>query len=177
VTRKANGQFSKEHSGNPKGRPPKSTRQSVNSSDLLDKRFSVEIDGMTRELTTEEALQIRTFNAAIGGDRQAMREVVRMIRKRDAYLAKHDPSPEAVPSVTLKFNPDPDNADEALVLLDMASWQPMFEIPTGTDRKVLKLETWIAQAAVSRPNPPKLADDQLGLFKSGVRNADQVRRK
>lgn len=177
MKRGPDGRFPKEHSGNPKGRPRKPKPQAANSNDLLGKRFPVEIDGVPWELNTEEALQIKTFNAAIGGNRPAMREVMRIIRKRDAYLAEHNPHPAAVPSVTLRFSPDPDNVDEALVLLDMASWQPMFEIPTGTDRKILKFETWVAQAALSRPNSPKLKEDELGLFRNAVRNPDQVRWK
>jgi hypothetical protein len=45
--------------------------------------------GGTREVTLEEALQQQTFQKALKGDRKAQREVLKWIRKREAWLAKN----------------------------------------------------------------------------------------
>ena len=42
---------------------------------------------MPREVTVEEALQHRTYQDAIAGSRAARREVLKMIAKREQYLA------------------------------------------------------------------------------------------
>ena len=43
----------------------------------------------SREVTIEEALWYKTYQNAIAGDRSARREVLKMIDKRDKYLAAH----------------------------------------------------------------------------------------
>lgn len=175
MNRGPDGRFPKNHSGNPKGRPRKPKQSPAGSSDLLNKRFSVEIDGVQRELTAEEALQIRTYNAAVGGNRQAMREVVRMIKMRDAHLEKHGVNPAPVPTQVTKFSFDSDNVDKALVLLGMARWQPMFDFPCGSDRQILKLQNWVAQTAMARRNAPELNEDDLILLRNATRDPSQVR--
>ena len=58
---------------------------------LLEKTLTVADRGGTREITLEEALQQRTYQDALAGKRMAMREVVKWIIKREAWLAKHAP--------------------------------------------------------------------------------------
>ena len=43
--------------------------------------------GVPREVTVEEALQHRTYQEAIAGNRAARREILKMIAKREQYLA------------------------------------------------------------------------------------------
>jgi len=68
----------------------------------------------------EEALQQRTFQDALAGNRMAQREVVKWIIKYEAWLAKHAPKAQE-PVITRYISPDPDNADTALVLLGIAA--------------------------------------------------------
>lgn len=49
--------------------------------------------GVPREVTVEEALQHQTYKDAIAGNRAARREVLKMIAKREAYLATRESKP------------------------------------------------------------------------------------
>ena len=54
---------------------------------MIDKTLTVTQGGVPREVTVEEALQHRTYQDAIAGNRAARREVLKMIAKREQYLA------------------------------------------------------------------------------------------
>jgi hypothetical protein len=71
----------------------------------------------------EEALQQRTYRDAVAGKRMAMREVVKWITEREAWLAKHKPKGSRR-KIRMIAPPDPDNADAALVLLGIAAPNP-----------------------------------------------------
>jgi len=88
----------------------------------------------------EEALQQRTYRDALAGKRMAMREVVKWIIKRDAWLAKHA-TKASRPEITRHISPDPDNADAALLLLGIAAANPA-RADIGADRAQLLLEPW-----------------------------------
>ena len=115
------GWFPKGRSGNLKGRP--TTARVPNGSAfevLVEKTLTVaNRGGTTREIPVEEALQQRTYQDALAGKRMAMREVVKWIIKREAWLTKHEP--KARQPILFITNPDPDNADAALVLLGIAA--------------------------------------------------------
>ena len=115
------GWFPKGRSGNLKGRP--TTARVPNGSAfevLVEKTLTVaNRGGTTREIPVAEALQQRTYQDALAGKRMAMREVVKWIIKREAWLAKHEP--KARQPILFITNPDPDNADAALVLLGIAA--------------------------------------------------------
>ena len=81
--------FRKGQSGNPKGRPKKAKPQAASAFDIvIDRTLTVTQGGMPREVTVEEALQHRTYQDAIAGSRSARREVLKMIAKREQYLAR-----------------------------------------------------------------------------------------
>jgi Family of unknown function (DUF5681) len=143
------GWFRKGRSGNPGGRPTASRASRGSAFDILvEKTFAVPHQGGTREITMEEALQQRTYRDAIAGKSMAMREVVKWIMKREAWLAKHAPkaSRQMIP---LLSSPDPDNADAALVLLEIAA-PNQARADIGADRAQLLLEPWAVQAALRR---------------------------
>lgn len=86
--------FPKGRSGNPKGRPRGSRVTTASAFEVLvDKTLTVPHRGGTREITLEEALEQRTYQDALAGKGMAMREVMKWIRKRDAWLAKHQMIP------------------------------------------------------------------------------------
>ena len=74
----------------------------------------------------------RTLRDAFAGKRMAMREVLKWIITREAWLKKMtaiSPMPELQPFLSF---PDPDNADEALVILGIADHDPeRAKVPTG----------------------------------------------
>jgi hypothetical protein len=102
----------------------------------------------TREITVEEALQQQTYQRALNGDRMAVRDVLKLIMKRDAWFAKNAPK-VSPPATTSHISPDPDNADAALLLLGIAAPNPACA-EYADDRAQLLLESWAVQAALSR---------------------------
>jgi hypothetical protein len=92
--------------------------------------------------------QQRTLQDALAGKRTAMREAVKWIQEREAWLAKHAPKASRQMSPIIA-SPDPHNADDALVLLGIAAPDPARAV-RNTDRPHLLLEPWAVQAALSR---------------------------
>jgi hypothetical protein len=97
----------------------------------------------------EEALRQRTFRDALAGKRMAVREVVKWIIKREAWLEKHETSQPSPPKITHHISPDPDNADAALVLLGIAAPNPA-RAGLSSERAQLLLEPWAAGMALRR---------------------------
>lgn len=150
--------FQKGQSGNPKGRPKKH-RPDVSAFDIIfDKTLTVTQDGVERELTVDEALQLQTYQAALKGSRMSVRAVLKMIEKREVALAKLNPLSQRAP--TLEFENDSPNANEALALLGITE---LGEAPQGGGpaTRPRKLATWAAQAALSRPGRRALTDKDL----------------
>ncbi len=88
--------FRKGESGNPKGRPRSGSAPSTSAFDIvIDRTLTVTQNGRPREVTVEEALLHRTYQDAIAGNRAARRKMLKMIVKREAWLAakapKHSP--------------------------------------------------------------------------------------
>jgi uncharacterized protein DUF5681 len=147
--RKANpGWFPKGRSGNPKGRPTASRASRASAFEVIvEKTLTAALNGGTREITMEEALRQRTYQDALAGKRPAMREVLRWIKKREAWLAMHAPKASRHDFVR-RLSPDPDNADTALLLLGIAAHDP--DRAEWGDRAQLLLEPWAVQAALRR---------------------------
>jgi hypothetical protein len=168
------GWFPKGRSGNLKGRP-RGSRVATGSAFevLLDRTLTVpDRGGGTREITVEEALQLRTYQDAVAGKRMAMRDVMKWIIKRQAWLAKHEPK---TPQLTPRFlSPDPDNADGALVLLGIAADPTRAEF--GADRAQLLLEPWAVQAALRRRRGgQRLTKHELGEVRRCTRDSETLR--
>lgn len=144
------GRFQKGQSGNPAGRP-KARRPNVSAFDIIfDKTLTVTQNGVEREFTVDEALQLQTYKAALKGSKMAVRQVLKMIEKRETALAAHAPKP-----APRKTNPyvllyDSDSADEAMRILGIAGLDEDSKAE-GWWKGKLKLETWATQAAISRP--------------------------
>lgn len=148
------GRFRKGVSGNPKGRPKRSKRVPSAFDIVLDKSLSVTIGGRRRELTVEEGLQQKTYQAALAGKRMAVREVLKMINKREGAQVKRRNKHISIDVETEAL--DPTNADEALVLLGIATREitdkPLHSVPH--DR--ILLEPWAVKAALARRRGPRL---------------------
>jgi Family of unknown function (DUF5681) len=166
------GWFRKGSSGNPKGRPKASHASRGSVFDVvLERTLSVPHDGGTRELTIEEALQQRSLQDALAGKRMAIREVVKWIIEREAWLVEHAPKPRK--EITIRAAPDPDNTDAALVLLGIAA--PDQERAWFSGRLFL-LEPWAVQAALRRRRGgQRLTDEERDEIERSTRDPDSLR--
>jgi hypothetical protein len=160
------GRFPKGTSGNPKGRPKSRRASSVSAFDIItDLTVTLTQGGKLREVTVEEALQHRTYQEAINGNRAAQREVLKMIAKREKWLAAKRP----VSRVKILSEPeDPDNADEALLLLGIAEPDPRWY-------QGLLLQPWAVQTALSRPGRRRLSAEDISEIKRCTRDAETLR--
>lgn len=166
--------FAKGRSGNPKGRPKSEKTKTGSAFDIvIDKLLTVTQGGVAREVTVEEALQHQTYQAAIAGNRAARREVLKMIAKREQYLAAQ--RPPSVTKVELSQEIDPDNADAALLILGIARPDPRSTGPEYSATHLL-LEPWAVQAALSRRRGGrKPTDQERDEITRRTRNADILR--
>lgn len=129
-------------------------------------------NGKTREVTVDEALQHRIYQDAIAGNRAARRAVLRMIEKREKWLAakplKYWPVKELIEPE------DPTNANEALILLGIA--EPDTGYPDDEYERLL-LRPWAVQAALSRPGRRRLSvsDNDVFEIKRCTRDAHTLR--
>jgi hypothetical protein len=153
------GRWQKGQSGNPSGRPRK-RRPHVSAFDIIfDKSFTVAQNGIERELTIEEVLELKTYQAALKGSKMAVRSVLKMIEKREAALAKLAPAPIAS-ATGFRWENDPRNADDAMLVLGITVPDPGWSGPCQYGTR-MKLATWAAQAGLSRPGRRRLEKRQV----------------
>lgn len=110
--------FRKGQSGNPKGRPRGARARRSAFNIIFDRNITVVQGGEPHEFSLEEALHLKTFEAAMAGKRSAIREVWKMIEIREKWFARNAPNQ---PPIQRRIEPiDPRNADEAMILLGIA---------------------------------------------------------
>ena len=139
---------------------------------VLEKRVTVTQGGVDQELSVEEALQLRTYQDALAGNRAARRAVLKMIAKREKAIA--DSGQRRMPSVTSKIeNTDPRNADAAMCLLGIAAPDQSRE---EHNPGALLLEPWAVQAALGRRRGSKaLTPQDVGEIKRCTRAPETLR--
>lgn len=175
-TKPANtGRFQKGKSGNPKGRPRGSSKPTSSASVLdviVDKTLSITRDGAETEVTVEEALQHKTYQQAIAGNRMARREVMKMILKREEALLKKAPRRE-FRKITQVIEQDPDNANDALVILGLAR-RCQVDAQDTYDR--LTLEPWAVQMALGRRRGGnRLTEEEVSEIKRTTWNSETIK--
>jgi hypothetical protein len=139
---------------------------------LVDRTLTVMHHEEAREVTVEEAMQHKTYQDALAGNRAAQREVIKMITKREEWLATREP-PLQPPQIVFEST-DPDNANEAMVLLGIAERDTRARDPRDTDEYLL-LQPWAVQVALSRRRGRSLSKDELKEIKFCTRDADTIR--
>lgn len=167
------GRFTKGQSGNPAGRPRKRRPHVSAFAIIFDKTLTVTRNGVERELTVDEALQLQTYQAALKGSRMAIRAVLKMIEKREEALAKKAPA-QKVQAYKLGQEQDPRNADNAMLLLGIAVPDPAWSGPCEYGTR-MKLATWAAQAALSRPGRRQLTDKDRDEIKRTTLNSSELK--
>ena len=168
--------FAKGQSGNPRGRPRKRQVAPDQSAFgfVIDRTLTVTQNGVERELTVDEALQQRTYQDAIAGSRPARREILKMIVKREKWIAAHGKKGSPPLRVRWVSSGDPDNAHDALLLLGIATRD---EARHGSDyaQDPLLLEPWAVEAALKRSRKREFEAKDLDGMKRCTRNADMIR--
>ena len=164
--------FKPGQSGNPKGRPRK-RRPNVSAFDIVfDRMLTVTQNGVERELTVDEALELQTYQAALKGSRMAIRQVLKMIEKREVALAKRDkPAAKASP---VRVEYEANNADEAMRILGIAVMDGSHD-RGGYFSRHLKLATWATQAALSRTGRRRIDAERVDKIKRLTINPDALR--
>ena len=158
---RASTRFRKGQSGNPRGRPRKKPDPATSAFDVvIDRTLTIVQDGVPREVTVGEALQHRTYQNAIAGNRAARREVLKMIAKREQAITNKTPRRSS--TKILMREPDPRNADAALLILGIVCRDPKWtETDTPDEGDRLLLEPWAVKAALRRRAGSKLTKETL----------------
>lgn len=100
----------------------------------------------SREVTGDEALQHKTCQDVIAGNRAARRQVLKMIVKREIAITERAPP---VRPVEVKVEPeDPTNANEARLILGIACQDPRWVDEQSGKYKRLLIEPWAVKAAL-----------------------------
>ena len=141
--------FEKGKSGNPKGRPCRTLKSDPSAFDIiLERQVGITLEGQQSRANLEEALLLKTYHDAVAGNPAAQREVLNMITTREDAVAarsKHRPQTKLMFDTT-----DPINANEALVLLDIATADPDATHDPQPSRLIL--QAWAVQPALKRRN-------------------------
>jgi len=166
------GWFPKGRSPNPHGRP-RSVPNSPAFEILVEKTMTVMDRGRIREISLEEALQLRTCDDALAGKPKAMREVVKWIAKREAWRAKQA-AKKTRQAITRLQSPDPDNADAALVLLGIAVPDPNRE-SFGEGAQLLLEPFWVQAALRRRRGGNRLTGRERDEIRRCTRDRDSLR--
>ena len=168
------GRFRQGRSGNPGGRPKSAPAPRSSPLDiLLDETLNIVERGVERQLSLEEALQLRTFQDALRGKAKAVRQVVEWILKYEEWHKEHEP--KYYTPIIRHISPDPDNANAALVLLGIAT-VTVLRPEYGLDDRGLLLEPWATQMALSRRRGGRpLTDDEQREIKRCTRNRESLR--
>ena len=110
-------------------------------------------DGVEREVTLQEALTLKTYQDALKGSQLARKKIIKMIEERDAIRAtKAKSSGPQYRKIPMRImSKDPDNADAAMLLLDIARHNRIGQDwPNTTTVRSSSLEPWAVQAALTR---------------------------
>lgn len=154
-------------SGNPSGRPRKAQgAETTTAFDVVfDQTITVREGAGTRELSAEEALQLRTYQEAVKGSRIAQRTIMKMIAKREAWRAKHEPRPHRKIEVKHEQCDRSRNALAAMLALGIAT-------PYENDRasKDFLLEPWAVETALRRRKKRTLDRLERGNIRVSVRD-------
>jgi hypothetical protein len=164
--------FRKGQSGNPQGRPKKKIEVRTSAFNIvIERTLTIMQGGVSREVTVDEALQHKTYQDAIAGNRAARREVLKMIAEREKAISKKHPITRSIEFLTEGV--DPRNADEAMLILGIACHDPKWTEPHGEHARLL-LEPWAVEAALRRRAARNLDKKDLAEAKRCTQDAETL---
>lgn len=173
MSRAGETRFRKGKSGNPKGRPRKQLPPVSAFDIIMEQTLTVTQNGVERELSVDEALQLRTYQDALAGSRPARREVLKMIAKREKWLAAERPvKPIGIGKVEMEH--EARNADEALLILGIATEKPTPLHYGEKNDLLLQLEPWVVQAGLARSRRHRFQDKDITEIRRCTRDADTI---
>ena len=161
---------------NPKGRPRKDQKASLMPSFdvILNRSIPIHNDGIERQAPAEEALLHKTLLKAFDGDKAAIREICKLIVKREEFYAKWQESQDEGSTQQIVDKYAPKNADKAMMLLDIARPDPKYQNSRYSGDHLL-LEPWAVQMALSRRRGGRrLTEQQVTTIKKETRDPDAL---
>jgi hypothetical protein len=164
--------FTKGRSGNPAGRPKKQAPYISAFEVIYDQSLTVTQGGAERELTVDEGLQLQTYQAALKGSRMAVRAILKMIAKREAWLAAKDP-PTHTP-VKVKSTHEGRTADQALLILGIATEEVPPERFGPAREPLLKLQPWVVQEALRRSKRRTISERDIQEIRRQTQDPEKV---
>ena len=172
--------FPKGKSGNPKGRPKKKHPISKEPDNPLARihaeRFTVTGQDSEHKLSTKEFQEHKILEAAFKGKLRAVRQVFRWIKKRRDIQHRKQTARRSPFLKTVLEQPDPRNADEALLLLDIIRVHEDSEDRAGAEEPQYFMMAWAVEAALRRRRGAKRIDqDTLGWILAYTRDAKSVK--
>ncbi len=123
------------------------------------KTVQVTQGGERSEVGVDFAIDLRTLKDAMDGKARALKKVAGWVIKREEWRhAEHDrKNPSVIEHV---FGDDPDNAEEALQLLDIATRDWDYD-PSDTETVRLQLAPWAVNAALRRKRSSKFSKKDI----------------
>src|SRR5690606_2937461 len=115
--------------------------------------------------------QLQTYQAALKGSKMAIRQVLKMVEKREAALLQL--SPPAHAPAKMEIEHDSDNADEAMRILGIASVAKTDS--GGYWDEHPRLATWATQAALSRPGRRRFDKKDIDDIKRLTINPERLK--
>jgi len=171
----ADHRFRKGQSGHPKGRPRKEPPPPPSAFDIvIDRTLDITLDGQSRAVPIEAALQHKTYADAVAGSHGARRAVLKMIVKREQAITReiertrrHRPVEQLIEAI------DPANANRALLILGIVNRDPAWDDRLHDGDRLL-LEPWAVAAALARRNAPRLTRRHIESMRCRVRDPDSI---
>lgn len=169
--RDGSGRFTAGQSGNPKGRPKKPKVSKETPLEVaFGKTVQVTQGGERSEVDVDLAIDLRTLMDAMEGKARALKKVTGWVINREkwrrAEYDKHNLS-----KIETIFADDPDNAEEALQLLGIATRDWDYN-PSDTETVRLQLAPWAVNKALSRKRSG--AFDERDIFEIERCTADET---
>ena len=154
------GRFTAGQSGNPKGRPRKPKESKETPLEVaFGKTVQVTQGGERTEVDVDFAIDLRTLKDAMEGKARALKKVTGWVIKREKWRrAEYDKNNPSI--IEHVFGDDPDNAEEALQLLGIASRDWDYD-PLDTETVRLQLAPWAVNQALQRKRSGKLSKKDI----------------
>jgi len=183
--RDSRGRFTKGASPNAKGRPRNKPAPPASSIDVIFSRtvMSTAADGTRHELTADQALQQSTLKNAMSGKAGAIKRVLGWLLKRERWIRTEEAKKAARARKyqqqsghsPLSYE-DPENANDALQLLGIASRDEEYERTVNQSGYVhLQLEQWAVEKALARRRAPEpFTDSEIRNIEVCTHNSDSI---